>query len=325
MCPHGNFAGEVNELEVAGNSFELCANLGCFNSNLEKGVVLALTKSLLRTHGGELLVGGEKRRSDIMREQNLVRDNVPESNQVEVSDNALRVVHIVGRKDLPVVVCVIVGIASNLLALAGNTAIIISQGIGVGVAVQVCLGLFVPDGDVIIVMNVESICQHDVVAQGFLEFWRHEVVARAGSSQDGKVHLEPEKIEEEWQNDEANGAGCKVLSKQLQANGTVASLNIQKIPEINNNCRANGDESEETNVFGRDVAGQRKASQDEPLPPFSAKSLMSQLVELDVAQETAGHGENQGGIEENQACLANVCIVQENQASSDKASWQAVT
>lgn len=232
--------------------------------------------------------------------------------------------HIVGRKDLPVVVCVVVGIASNLLALAGDTAIIISQGVEVGVAVKVGLGLLVPDGDVIIVVNIDSICQHDVVAQGFLEFRRHEVVARAGSSQDGKVHLEPEKIEEEWQHDEANGAGSKVLSKQLQADGTVASLDIQKIPEINNDCGANGNESEEANVFGRDVAGQRKAGQDEPLPPFPAKRLMSQLVELDVEQETAGHGENQGGIEENQARLANVSIVQENQASSDKASRQAV-
>lgn len=191
-------------------------------------------------------------------------------------------------------------------------------------AVKVSLGLLVPDGDVIVVVNIDGICQHDVVAQGFLEFWSHEVVTRTGSSQDGKVHLEPEKIEEEWQNDEANGAGCKVLSKQLQADGTVASPDIQQIPEINNNCRANGNKSEEANIFGRDVAGQRKAGQDEPLPPFSAKGLMSQLVELDVEQETAGHGENQGGIEENQTCLANVCIVQKNQASGDKASRQAV-
>lgn len=126
MCPHGNFAGEVDKLEVAGNSFELLADLGCFNSNLEKSVVLALAKSFLRIHGGELLVGGKIRRSDIVREQNLVRDNVLESNQVEVSDNPLRVVHIVRRKDLPVVVCVVVRITSDLLALAGDTAIIIS-------------------------------------------------------------------------------------------------------------------------------------------------------------------------------------------------------
>lgn len=324
VCPHGNFAGEVDKLEMAGNSFELLADLGRLNSNLEKSVVLAFAKGFLRRHGGEFLVGGIIRRSDIVREQNLVRDNVPESNQVHVPDNPLRVLHIVRRKDLPVVVCIVVRIASDLLALAGDTAVIISQGVGIGVAVKVCLGLLVSDGDVIIVVNVDSICQHDVVAQGFLEFWRHEVVARTGSSQDGKVHLEPEKIEKEWQNDEANGAGHEVLSKQLQADGTVASLNVQKIPEINDNCRANGNESEETNVFGRDVARQRKASQDEPLPPLPAEGLMSQLVELDVAQETAGHGENQSGIEENQARLANVCIVQENQAGGDKASRQAI-
>lgn len=324
VCPHGNFAGEVDKLEMAGNSFELLAGLRCLDSNLEKSVVLAFAKRFLRRYGGELLVSGVIRRSDIMREQNLVCDNVPKSNQVQVPDNPVRILLVVGRKNLPVVVCVVVRITSDLLALAGDTAVIISQGVGVGVAVKVGLGLLVPDGDVIVVVNIDGICQHDVVAQSFLEFWRHEIVARTGSSQDGKVHLEPEKIEKEWQNDEANGAGYKVLSKQLQADSTVASLNVQKIPEINNNCRANGNESEEANVFGRDVAGQRKASQDEPLPPFPAKSLVSQLVELDVAQETAGHGENQSGIEENQACLANVCIVQKDQAGGDKASRQAV-
>lgn len=247
------------------------------------------------------------------------------SNQLLVPYDAAKLLIVAGRDDLPVVVCVIVGVASDLLALAGNATIIISQRIGVGVTVKVRLGLLVSDSNGIIVLDIDSACQHDIVAQCLLELWRHEVVAGTRSSQNSKMHLEPEKVEHEGQDNQANGAGCKVLSKQLKADGSIGSLDIQKLPQINNDSGANGDESKETNVLGRDVARQCKASQDKPLPPLPAKRLVSQLVELDVEQETAGHGKHQCSVKEDEASLANVRIVQKDQSGSDKTSRYTIT
>lgn len=158
VSPHSNLAGEVNELEVAGNSLEVLVGLASLNSNLKKSVVLAITICFFSGHSGEFLVGGVVRRSNIVGEQNLVRDDVSKSNQLLVPYDAAELLIVAGRDDLPVVVCVVVGIASDLLALAGNTTIVISQRVGVGVAVKVRLGLLVSDGNGIIVLDIDGAC-----------------------------------------------------------------------------------------------------------------------------------------------------------------------
>lgn len=51
---------------------------------------------------------------------------------------------------------------------------------------------------------------------------------------------------------------------------------------------------------------------------------MAQLVELDIAEQAAGHGKHEGGIEKNQACLANMGVVEQNQASGKNAGGKTV-
>lgn len=51
---------------------------------------------------------------------------------------------------------------------------------------------------------------------------------------------------------------------------------------------------------------------------------MSELIKFDVAQQTAGHREDKRSIKQNQACLSNVCVIEENQAGCENASRKSV-
>lgn len=52
---------------------------------------------------------------------------------------------------------------------------------------------------------------------------------------------------------------------------------------------------------------------------------MSELVEFDVAQQTAGHSKDKSGIKENQSGLSDVCVIEENQACGQNARWESVS
>jgi hypothetical protein len=157
-----------------------------------------------------------------------------------------------------------------------------------------------------------------------LELRGHEVVARSGAGEDGEVNLEPEEVEDEGHDDQPKGTRRKVLPKVGQAQGAARSLYIQKIPEIDAHGRANGDEGEETDVLDGYVAGQGKAGKDQPLPPLPRKGVVAELVEPDVAQETAGHGEDERRVEQDEPCLANVRVVEQDKGRGDNASGKAV-
>ena len=116
-----------------------------------------------------------------------------------------------------------------------------------------------------------------------------------------------------------------MLAKVGQAQSTTGPLDVQQIPQIDNNSAANGDEGEEAHILGRDVAREGNASQDQPLPPLPRESLVPQLVEFNVGKQTAGHGENESRVEEDQTSLPNVGIIQEDQASGYNASRKAVS
>lgn len=191
-------------------------------------------------------------------------------------------------------------------------------------AVQVRLCLLVTDANDVVILNVHRVGEHDVVAQCLLESWSHEIVARARAIEDSKVHLEPKQVEDEGQDDQAYRTRSEVLSKLRQAYGASTSLDVEQIPKINGNGRANGDKGKEADVLGRDVARQSIAGQDQPLPPLTAEGLMATLVELDVEQQAAGHGENEGCIKEDQASLSNVRIVQQDQGRGDYAGRHTV-
>jgi hypothetical protein len=60
-----------------------------------------------------------------------------------------------GGKNLPQVVRVVVGVSSNLLSLAGDTAIVISQGVVLVVAVEENLGVLVTHGNAVEVLDAD--------------------------------------------------------------------------------------------------------------------------------------------------------------------------
>lgn len=95
------------------------------------------------------------------------------------------------------VVGVVVRISGDLLALGGDATIIITEGVPVGVAVKIHLRLLVANGDCVKVINTNRLKAHDIVAECLLKFRGHEVVTRTGLGENGKMDLEPEKVQEE--------------------------------------------------------------------------------------------------------------------------------
>ena len=117
------------------------------------------------------------------------------------------------RENLPVVVCIIERVARNLLALAGDTSVIVTKRVFVCMTVEIGFGLFVPDGNGIVVVNGGRLCTHHVVAQSLLEGRSHEVVSGSRLGKNSKMNLEPEKIDEERDHNQTSCTGCKMLAK----------------------------------------------------------------------------------------------------------------
>lgn len=324
VSPHSDLAWVVDKLEVTSNRLEVLVLLSVLKANLKEGFLLALAESLFRCDSCELLVGGVVRRGNIVREEDLVSTNVAKTDQVVVLDDAARRLVVVSGPDLPVVVGVIVRVAGDLLALAGNTAVVVSKGVAVLVTVEVGLGLLVSNSDAVVVLDVNRIGQHDVVAKGLLEFGRHEVVTRTRSVENSEVNLEPKKVEQERQDDQAKGTGSKVLAELLQTNSTAGSVDVEKIPEVDNDGTANGNESKDTNVLDRDIARKSETGKDKPLPPLAGEGLMSKLVPLDVEKKTASHGENESSIQEDKSGLSNMGIVKKEKTGGEDTGGKTV-
>jgi len=202
MSPHGDFAWVVDELEVAGNALKLLVLLAVLNPHLEQAVGSAVTICVGNGDSGELLVGRVVGGGNVVGKQNSVGDQMAQPYEVVVLDVTAQLpLFLDSGKDLPLVVGIVVGISRYLLALAGDAAIVISQGVLVWMAVEVGLGFLVLDGERIVVVNRDCVGEHDVVAQRLLELGRHEIVSRPGTGEDGKVDLEPEEVEKEWHDD----------------------------------------------------------------------------------------------------------------------------
>ena len=322
--PHGNLARVVDKLEIARHGLEDLVLLAMLNSNLKQRVILTLSEGILNGHGRELLVRRIVWGRNVMRQEDLVGAQVLEADEIVVLDIPPQLLVIIDGQDLPVIVGVVERVAGDLLTLARDSAVIISQGVVIVMAVEVGLCLLVPDGQGIVILDINRVGQHDIVAQGLLKFGSHEVIARAGSAENSEVHLEPEEVKDKRQDDEAEGACSEMLAKLGEAEGSLGSLNIQQVPKVDDDGGANGDEGEKAHVLGRDVAGQGKASQDEPLPPLPAERLMAKLVEFDVEEQTAGHGQDEGRIEQDEAGLANMGVVEEHKRGGNNAGGQAI-
>lgn len=262
--------------------------LAVLDLDLEQRIVVSLTIGQFMRNGGELLVGRIIRRRNIVRQQDGVSTDVTELDDVAVLDTvALPVGFRIGnrRQNLPVIVRVVEWVSCDLLALAGNTAVIIAEGILLPVAVKKHLGVLVPDSDCVIVLNADRLRRHEVVTEGFLELRGHEIIAWPGAGENGEMDLEPEQVKEERHNDEGKCAGSKVLSPMGHAESSRWAVDIQQVPQVNQNRSTNGDKCENTDILRRDNAAETNARQEQPLPPFTAKGFMTQLVEANVAQD----------------------------------------
>lgn len=223
------------------------------------------------------------------------------------------------------VVRVVEGVSRHLLSLTGDTSVIITKWVLIRVAVEVGLGLLVPEHNVVKVVNRNRIARHHIIAQRLLELGRHEVITRPRLGEDRKVNLEPEEVEQERDEDETERAGRKVLPKVYQRQRALATVDIKQIPQINGNSRAHGKERECADILGRDNAAERKPGKKEPLPPLPAKRLVSQLIEPDIAEQATRHREDERRIQQNQPRLSNMRVIKQHQPSRDDAGGEGVS
>lgn len=263
--PHCYFAGVVDEFELCGEGLECLAWLAVLYADLEEGVVVAAAVGVFDGDGGEFLVGGVVGRGDVVGEEDGVGDDVAELDEVVVVDYEAfgddSVLLFGSGQDLPVVVCVVERVSRNLLSLTGDTSVIITKRVLIRVTVEVGLGLLVSEHDVIVVVDRNSIARHDVIAQRLLELGRHEIITRARLSEDGEVNLEPEEVEQEWDNDQTDRAGSKVLAEVDERQRALATVDIKQIPQVNGNSSSDSEEGEGADILGRDNAAEREAGE----------------------------------------------------------------
>ena len=316
----------MDQFEVARESPEWLLRLAVLDHNLKQRVIVPLSTGHIKRDGRELLVSRIIWRGHIVGQEHAVRPQVTELNDISMFHGLAFVGRDGnGRQDLPLVVGVIVRVSRDLLALARNPPIIIAQRVPLPVTVEEDLGVLVPDGEGVVVLDANGLRGHQVVTQGFLEFGRHEIIAGAGPCKDGEVDLEPEEIEEQGQNDQAHTASHKMLAPLEHREGTPRTSDIQQVPQVDRDRGTDGDEREDTNVLGRDDTAQRDTGQQEPLPPLAAKRVMAQLIETNVAEDTQGHGEHQGGIHEDQSIFGNMGVVKQNQSGRQHTGRQRIT
>lgn len=138
------------------------------------------------------------------------------------------------------------------------------------------------------------------------------------------MDLEPEQVEEERHYNQTECSSRKVFAKCRQVQGTSFSVDVEKSPQVDGDRIADGQEHEETDILGGNDTTHIEAGQQEPFPPFSAKRLMSKLVEFNVAEHTEGHEEDQRGVEKDESSLTDMRIVKQDEAGCQNAGRQRV-
>jgi hypothetical protein len=318
VSPHGDLCGDVDEFEVDRHGLEVHAGLCAIHSDFKEGVVETLAIGIIVTNSGKLLVGRVVGRGNVVGEEPSVGHEMAKTNDI-TDVNAVADLLRDGtsaRDDLPEVVGVVVRVSSNLLTLRRNTAIVVTKRVLVGVTVEVDLGILVTDVDGVVVVDADGLLSHDIVAEGLLELGAHKVVTRAGAVEDGEVDLEPEEVEHEGDDDQTSDTSSQVLAELGKAESALSAVDVEQRPEVNCDWDTDGEESEGTNVLGRDDTAEADTGQEEPLPPLAAEGGVTELVEANVAPDRESHEQDKSGIEEDESGLANVGVVEENETSS---------
>lgn len=205
------------------------------------------------------------------------------------------------------------------LTLRTDAAIRVPEGVLLDVRVQELLGVLVLESDGVVVTDLLGVEEELVARKSLLERRRHEGVARTGELENLEVNPEEGEVDDERNDDETNGAVDEVapevglrlsaVEKTKQAHHRVAALDVEDTPEVPDNSSADGKECEEADHLAPEGEGKGGACRNHPEPPVAAELAVTLLVELDVAEEGERHEENEGGVEENKACLGNVPVV----------------
>lgn len=117
MSPHSNLGGDVNQLEVRRHGLEVAFAFG-IHLDLEHGIIVTRSVSLLHVYGGELLVGRVVWRRDIVCQKHRIGNDVTEANNIS-NLNALTfsALQRLDGQDLPVVIGIVMGVTGDLLSL----------------------------------------------------------------------------------------------------------------------------------------------------------------------------------------------------------------
>lgn len=328
MCPHRHTSRNMNQLKQAGQRTESLPRLAVLNLDFKQSIVVTLTISELLGNCGEFLVCWHKRRGNIVCQQNRVCEKMAQLNNIAVLNLVASEV-VLGEwntgQNLPLVVGVVVGVTGNLLSLTGDTPIIIAKRVLVIVTVKVDLGVLVADDDVVIVFKINSIGGQWVVGQRCLELGSHKVITRSRASQDREMHLEPEQVKEERDDKQRKTTGCKMLAEPEQGNSSTWSLDVKQVPQINKHSRTNSNKGEHANILGGNNTAQTDTGQEEPLPPFAAKFIVTLFVELDVAEDADRDTQDQASIQQDQAVFTDVSIVKDHQSGSQNTGRQGIS
>lgn len=135
MSPEEDLRREVRKPEMTRERFPSGSIVCVVQLKLEHGIIPPVL--IVWADGSEFLVGGHEWRSDIVRDEQTISDDMFELNDIVVSNNpsTTRVGDLFGGDDLPLVVGIVVWVTGNLLTLGTDSSVVVSQRVLVDVRV----------------------------------------------------------------------------------------------------------------------------------------------------------------------------------------------
>lgn len=302
----------VLETESGGQSADSASIArGGVAKNFNLPVVLVVTNSQV-TVARNFLVGLGHRGSDFVGVQVAASLGVEQTDSRAVTNEAklfrLRVVVLLTTVgvDEPVVVGVLVVVASNLLLLR-------TVGVGLNVRVQQTATItHVLDGSTRADGNFQGAVLADLSAlQVGLEKRAHLGVTWSGSVEDSEVQSEGEHVDKEWNDDQTDNTSDDVGTEgRLKSDVSTARdlaghlityeghLGVTElVPEILNGVQTDESRDEETDELDRADAANAEAGEEKPEEPFGFEAVVALVVELGPTENCSHGTAEQHGVE----------------------------
>lgn len=115
-----------------------------------------------------------------------------------------------------------------------------------------------------------------------------------------------------------------MFAKCDDVQSTSFPVDVQQIPQIDHDSTADRNVNEEADIFCRHDAAHVEACQEKPLPPFTTEGVMPLSVELDIAQYTHSHEEDESRIKEDESSLADMRVIEEDKGCGKDAGREGV-